>query len=96
MHGLAPCELIQAGRAVYDEMFNLIVGVKSNGDHGVFYRNQHQLIGVFRVATSPHRDDEKFARPGRSRSNVWEVPGAVSFLAGRLDERKDYPQIQLR
>jgi DNA methylase len=47
-------ELIEAARAIYHEMINLAVWVKTNGGMGSLYRSQHELIGIFRVGDAPH------------------------------------------
>jgi ParB-like chromosome segregation protein Spo0J len=83
--------LIEAGRSVYGEMLDLIVWVKSTADQGSFYRNQHELIGVFRVAVFPELNVKKPARRVRSRSNVWEYPVVDSFRSSRLDQPKGRP-----
>src|SRR5437867_3746229 len=61
--------LTEAGEAVYGEMLNLVVWVKSNAGQGSFYRSQHELIGVFRVGEGAHLNNVQLGRHGRSRSN---------------------------
>jgi len=87
-------ELVAAGRAIYDEMLNLVVWVKSNAGQGSFYRSQHELIGVFRVGRSPHLNTVELGRHGRSRSNVWKYAGANTFRAGRMDDLRAHPTVK--
>jgi hypothetical protein len=72
-------ELITAARAVYDEQVNLCVWAKSNAGMGSFYRSQHELFGVWRKGKTRHTNNVELGRFGRSRSNVWQYPGANSF-----------------
>jgi DNA modification methylase len=87
-------ELVEAGRAVYDSMLNLVTWVKSNAGQGSFYRSQHELIGVFRVGRSPHLNTIELGRHGRSRSNVWKYAGANTFRAGRMDDLRAHPTVK--
>jgi hypothetical protein len=87
-------ELIEAGEMVYDEMINLVVWVKSNAGQGSFYRSQHELISVFRVAGAPHLNNIQLGCHGRSRSNVWHYAGVNSFRAGRMDELSVHPTVK--
>ena len=87
-------ELLAAGRQTYSEMLNLVVWAKSNAGQGSFYRSQHELIGVFRVADAPYLNNVELGRHGRYRSNVWNYPGVNSFKAGRLDELKLHPTVK--
>ena len=87
-------ELIEAGRAVYSEMLNLAVWVKSNAGQGSFYRSQHELIGVFRVGDAKHLNNVELGRHGRSRSNVWHYAGVNTFKAGRMDELGAHPTVK--
>jgi DNA methylase len=41
-------ELLAAGAAVYSELKNMIVWVKTNAGQGSFYRSQHELIFAFK------------------------------------------------
>lgn len=86
--------LLAAGAKVYDQILNLVVWVKTNAGQGSFYRSQHELIGVFRVGSVPHRNNIELGRHGRSRSNVWHYPGANTFRRGRLDELASHPTVK--
>src|SRR5438445_7495458 len=87
-------ELLEAGGAVYDDVLNLAVWVKSNAGQGAFYRSQHELIGVFRVGEEPHLNNVELGRHGRSRSNVWHYAGVNTFRAGRLDDLQSHPTVK--
>jgi DNA modification methylase len=71
--------LLFAGRKHYTEIKNLCVWVKDNAGMGSLYRSQHELIGVFKKGTAPHRNNVELGRFGRNRSNVWQYPGANTF-----------------
>jgi DNA modification methylase len=87
-------ELLEAGQASYREMLNLAVWVKSNAGQGSFYRNQHELVGIFRVGEAPHLNNVELGRHGRSRSNVWHYAGVNTFRAGRLEDLKSHPTVK--
>jgi DNA modification methylase len=87
-------ELIAAGGKVYDAMLNLCVWNKTNGAQGSFYRSQHELIGVFRVAGGSHQNNVELGRHGRNRSNVWTYPGVNSFGAGRAEALAMHPTVK--
>jgi hypothetical protein len=46
-------ELLVAGSAVYSELKNVVVWVKSNAGQGSFYRSQHELIFVYKNGDAP-------------------------------------------
>jgi hypothetical protein len=87
-------ELAAAGRAVYDELLNIVVWVKSNAGQGSFYRSQHELIFVYRNGTTPHRNNVELGRHGRNRSNVWRYAGVNTFRAGRMDDLAVHPTVK--
>jgi DNA modification methylase len=87
-------ELLEAGGSVYDEMVNLVVWAKTNAGQGSFYRSAHELVGVFRVGTTPHLNNVELGRHGRSRSNVWHYAGVNTFRAGRLGDLKCHPTVK--
>lgn len=78
-------ELLAAAGRVYTEQKALCVWAKDNAGMGSLYRSQHELIGVFKHGTAPHRNNVELGRHGRNRTNVWRYPGANSF-ARRSDE----------
>ncbi|MGO4386813.1 site-specific DNA-methyltransferase [Microvirga sp. 2YAF29] len=87
-------ELHAAGGAVYDELKNICVWVKSNAGQGSFYRSQHELVFVFKKGTAAHVNTFALGQHGRSRSNVWSYPGVNSFRAGRMDELAMHPTVK--
>src|SRR5436305_14858742 len=75
-------------------MLNLIVWAKTNAGQGSFYRSQHELVGVFRVGTSPHLNTVELGRHGRNRSNVWNYAGVNTFRQGRIDDIRAHPTVK--
>jgi DNA modification methylase len=64
-------EVILAARSVYTEFTNLCVWVKENGEQGSLYRNQHELVFVFKCGKGIHRNNIQLRQYGRHRTNVW-------------------------
>jgi DNA modification methylase len=87
-------EISEAGRKVYGAMLTLCVWAKTNAGQGSFYRSQHELIGVFRVGETRHRNNVELGRHGRNRSNVWSYPGINSFGAGRMEVLAMHPTVK--
>jgi DNA modification methylase len=77
-------EILAAGRASYSALKNLCVWVKTNAGWGSLYRNQHELVFVFKKGIAQHRNNVELGKHGRNRTNVWEYGGANSF--GRVSE----------
>ena len=77
-------ELLAAANRVYSQHKALCVWAKDNAGMGSLYRSQHELVGVFKHGTGPHRNNVELGRHGRNRTNVWRYPGANSF--GRKGE----------
>src|SRR5260221_1300671 len=77
-------EILAAGRTVYSDLKNLCVWAKDNAGMGSFYRSQHELVFVFQNGSGPHRNNIELGKFGRSRSNIWNYPGANCF--GRASE----------
>jgi DNA modification methylase len=75
-------ELTQAATQIYADQINLCVWVKSNPGMGSLYRSQHELFAVFRNGKTQHRNNVQLGRFGRSRSNVWNYPGANNAAHG--------------
>ena len=79
-------ELVTVGKQIYGELINIAAWIKSSANLGSFYRNQHELVGVFRVGRAPHINNIELDRHRRSRSNVWRYAAVNAFRAGRMDE----------
>jgi DNA modification methylase len=76
-------EMLAAGHAVYDELKNLIIWVKSNAGMGTFYRSQHEMLYAWKAGTAPHINNFGLGETGRWRSNVWTYAGCNTFKKGR-------------
>jgi DNA modification methylase len=87
-------EITSAGRAIYDELKNVIVWVKDNAGMGSFYRSQHELIFVFKKGEAAHINTFELGQFGRSRSNVWRYAGLNSIKADRLQELAMHPTVK--
>lgn len=87
-------DLKGASQDVFDEMLNMIVWVKTNAGQGSFYRSQHELIAVFRVAGDQHRNNIELGRFGRNRSNVWTYAGANAFGNSRTETLASHPTVK--
>jgi DNA modification methylase len=83
-----------AGRSAFSEFKNLVVWNKTSPGQGSFYRNQHELIGVFKVGTAEPINSFGLGKHGRMRSNVWTYPGINSFRAGRMEELAMHPTVK--
>src|SRR6516164_2365137 len=87
-------ELFEAGAAVYNELKNICVWVKTTPGQGSFYRSQHELVFVYKQGQAPHLNTFELGQHGRSRSNVWTYPGVNTFRAGQMDELKMHPTVK--
>jgi DNA modification methylase len=87
-------EMLSAGAAVYDELKNICIWVKSNAGQGSFYRSQHELIFVYKHGHTPHLNTFELGQHGRTRSNVWRYAGVNTFRAGRMDELRMHPTVK--
>ena len=86
--------LIAVGHIVFGEMINLCVWAKGNAGQGSFYRNEHELVGVFVIGEDPHRNNVQLGRFGRNRSNLWQYAGVNSFGAGRDEALSMHPTVK--
>jgi DNA modification methylase len=88
--------LLSAGAQAYDELKNLCVWAKTQPGQGAFYRSQHELVGVFKKGSSPHRNNIQLGKFGRGRSNVWTYSSPAAFARegeeGRLLESHATPK----
>ena len=72
-------EVLEAGEACALALKNLCVWNKGVGAMGSFYRSQHELVFVFKEPNGPHLNTIQLGKFGRSRTNVWDHPGASSL-----------------
>jgi DNA modification methylase len=72
-------EMTVAGRACDMPLYTICVWTKTNGGMGGIYRNQHELVCVFRAGSETPLDNVELGRHGRNRTNVWTYPGMSSF-----------------
>src|SRR4249919_1686115 len=47
-------ELLSAGAMVFAELKNICVWTKTNAGQGSFYRNEHELVFVYKHGEAPH------------------------------------------
>jgi DNA methylase/ParB-like nuclease domain len=76
-------ELLTAAQSVYTEFKDLCVWVKDKPEQGSLYRNQHQLVFVFKTGKKPHRNGVHRRPCGQYRSNVWNYRGVKSRSHGQ-------------
>jgi hypothetical protein len=75
--------MMAAGNAVYSELKNLIVWVKTNGGMGSFYRSQHELIFVWKSGTAPTSTTSNSANTvGAARTSGSTTASAPSAQGG--------------
>jgi DNA modification methylase len=72
-------EMLAAGQAAGLELKNLCVWNKGCGATGSLYRSQHELIFIFKDPRAPGQNNVQLGRFQRSRTNVWDYPGAASL-----------------
>jgi DNA modification methylase len=78
-------ELLAAGKQSYGELKNVCIWVKDHASIGSLYRNQHEIVLVFKHAKESHHNKVQNGHYGRYRSNVWNYPG-VNSLSRSADE----------
>lgn len=87
-------ELQQAGNRVFGAHMQTCVWAKTNAGQGLFYRNQHELVFVYKVGSAPHINNFKPGQGGRHRSNLWTYAGVNTFRADRMDELRMHPTVK--
>ena len=71
--------LLAAAGETFGGLVNLAVWVKDRAGMGSFLRSQHELVLIYRVPGAQHRNNVELGRHGRSRTNVWSYPSAMTF-----------------
>jgi len=87
-------EVLDAGDAAYSELKTVIVWDRMMAGMGSFYRNQYELIFVYKVGTERHVNTFGLGENGRHRSTVWSYPGANAMRRNRLDDLAMHPTVK--
>jgi DNA modification methylase len=61
---------------------------------GTFYRNQHELVFLWKSGAAAHINNFELGQHGRSRSNIWTYAGINTMRPGRLDELAMHPTVK--
>lgn len=72
-------EMMTAGESGFSEFKTLCVWVKHAGSMGGLYRNQMELVFVWKAGRGRNRNNVALGKFGRNRTNVWEYPGIAGF-----------------
>lgn len=67
-------ELQQAALPIYGALKQLCVWAKPQGGQGSFYRQQHELVFLFKKGDVPHVNNFELGQNGRYRTNLWTYP----------------------
>lgn len=73
--------LLDATKEIFGPLVNLAVWVKDRAGQGAFLRSQNELVLILK-AKGRMRNNVMLGKYGRSRSNVWAYPSAVTTKAG--------------
>jgi DNA modification methylase len=87
MNWLRSAQLLSAASSVYARFENLCVWVRDSGGQGSLYRNQHELVFVFKCGKGPPSTNIQLGKNGRYRTNVWHYP-IVNSLPQNREEGK--------
>jgi DNA methylase/ParB-like nuclease domain len=87
-------ELLSAGRQRALELYNICVWAKTNAGMGSLYRNQHELICVFKAGADTPANNVELGRHGRNRSNLWTYRGFNSFGDQRDELLAAHPTVK--
>ena len=72
-------EMLTAGESSFSEFKTLCVWAKHAGSMGGLYRNQMELVFVWKAGRGRNRDNVALGKFGRNRTNVWNYPGIAGF-----------------
>jgi DNA modification methylase len=86
--------LLAVAKRLYSQRLNICIWNKSNGGLGGLYRNKHEMIGVFKVGSSPHFNAVELGKHGRNRTNVWDYPSVNTFGSARRRDLELHPTVK--
>ena len=87
-------DVLESAAAIYGEVKNICVWVKTNGGMGSLYRSQHEFVCVLKVGSAPHVNNVELGKHGRYRTNVWNYAGVNSFGKGRDEALAMHPTVK--
>jgi DNA modification methylase len=87
-------DLLSAGKRRGLELYNICVWAKTNAGMGSLYRNQHELICVFKTDAETPVNNVELGRHGRNRSNLWTYRGFTAFGGERDDLLAVHPTVK--
>lgn len=87
-------ELTEAARPVLGEIRQLCIWAKDNAGIGTFYRNQHEMVFVYKKGSAPHINNFELGQHGRYRTNVWNYPGVNTFSGKGYALLKYHPTVK--
>ena len=86
--------VLAVGPAVYGELLNLCIWNKSNAGMGSLYRSKHELVFVYRVGITLHRNMVELGKHGRNRTNVWDYASVSSIRGSRREDLDLHPTVK--
>jgi DNA modification methylase len=87
-------DLLSAGKRGGLELYNICVWAKTNAGMGALYRNQHELICVFKAGSETPVNNVELGRHGRNRSNLWTYRGFNAFSNERDELLAAHPTVK--
>jgi hypothetical protein len=87
-------DLLSAGIRSALELYNICVWAKTNAGMGSLYRNQHELVCVFKAGDETPANNVELGRHGRYRSNLWTYRGFNAFGAERDEMLAAHPTVK--
>lgn len=87
-------QLMTALAPLYGARLNVCVWNKSNAGMGSLYRSKHELVFVYRVGNTQHRNNVELGRHGRNRTNVWDYPSVNTFQGARRADLELHPTVK--
>ena len=87
-------ELLSAGMGCTLELYNICVWAKTNAGMGSLYRNQHELVCVFKAGAETPANNVELGRHGHNRSNFWTYRGFNAFGGERDGPLAVHPTVK--
>ena len=87
-------EALNAGQGVYGDLVQLVVWDKLSAGMGGLYRNQHELVLVWKVPGASSLNNVELGKHGRNRSNVWSHRGLAGFGKERDEDLAAHPTVK--